>query len=418
MKEKNCPITFMEILDSISEKHCVTELSFWIQRILLGGVFVSFFLGCTPMKDISRSIGTPDFEEIDGSLLYDYNPETKLGNKIFGTIVCDFENDNPGRNSHGGPVAMEYANSDLIMFHTNTNGHSLEGWSEFALSKDGGKTWKRNNKFKYSYDSYQNNSKRPAWVEQGLVTSKGTVVLFITHFQLPENIRTNSGFMRSLDHGRTWEEYQPFDGGFVGYPTSVAVKGDTSFVLFDPDNGPHTLYVSTDDGRSWHKRSTLSLDDLKWYGTMCFMDDGRLIAGAYDSKDEEHFYYCISENSGNIWGEQKRAYVDKKIRDPEIACVEGRYYLHGRSGHSGKEAHQFVLYQSGDGENWGKGTIISSDTRGPDGYSDNCIVNKYKKDVPNELMVGYSIVYEPYKNRNTNEYVFFIKVMPGADSLK
>jgi hypothetical protein len=33
-------------------------------------------------------------------------------------------------------------------------------------------------------------------------------------------------------------------------------------------------------------------------------------------------------------------------------------------------------------------------------------------------MVGYSIVYEPYKNRNTNEYVFFIKVMPGADSLK
>lgn len=389
-----------------------------LKLILPAGLIVLILSGCSQKLFENRKVIPPDFEVSDGSIIYDYNPGTKLGDKVYGTIVCDFENDQPGRNSHGGPIAIEYANGDLIMFHTNTIGHSLDGWSEYALSKDGGRTWKRNNIFKYSYDTYLNDPQNPAWVEQGLVTSKGTVVLFISHFKIPGNIRTNSGFMRSLDHGSTWSEYQPFDGRFFGYPTSVAVKGDTSYVLFDVDNGPHILYISFNDGKSWHQRSTLPLDNAKWYGTMSFMGDGRLMAGAYDSKDEEHFYYCISDNNGKSWGEQKSAFVDKKVRDPELAYLEGRYYLHGRSGHSGEGAHRFVLYQSADGENWGPGTIISSDINGPDGYSDNCIINKYRKDVPQELMVGYSIVYEPYKNRNTNEYVFFVKSLPKADSLK
>ena len=151
---------------------------------------------------------------------------------------------------------------------------------------------------------------------------------------------------------------------------------------------------------------------------MCLMEDGRLLAGAYDSKDENHFYYCISKDQGHTWGEQKRAYVDKKIRDPEVAYLAGRYYLHGRSGNSGKYGNRFVIYQSEDGENWGEGIIVNNDVNGPDGYSHNCIINKYKKDVPNELMVLYSIIYEPYKKRNTNEYVFFVKPLSEPGHLK
>lgn len=395
-------------IGTFSAKHYVANLATKIKLILLIWGVILLSLGCAQNKEVSVIAPDPVFEEMDGSLIYDYNPETRVGDKVYGTIVCDFENDNPGRNSHGGPVAMEYANGDLVMFHTNTSGHNEDGWSEYALSKDGGRTWSKNNKFKYSYNAYQNNQDRPAWVEQGLVTNMGTVVLFVTQIKTP-GARTGSGIMRSFDHGTTWTEYQPIDRDFVGYPTSVAVNGDINYVLFDSNSGPHVLYVSTDDGQSWEKRSTLPLDNSKWYGAMCFMEDGRLLAGAYETYDERHFHYCISENQGKTWGEQKRAYVDKKIRDPELAYLDGRYYLHGRSGQSGKGAHRFVLYQSDDGENWGEGTIISSLAVGPDGYSDNCIINKYKKDVPNELMVGYSILYEPFEDWNTNEYVFFVK---------
>jgi hypothetical protein len=392
-----------------SSQTCKWSIKINSIRLMAVLLCASLLFSCTP-------INAQDYEKINNALVYDYNPTTKLGDKIFGTVVCDFEHDNPGRNSHGGPIALEYANSDLVAFHTNTDGHSINGWSEYTLSKDGGRTWKMYNKFKYSYDTYQLNPNRPAWVEEGLVTGKGTVVLFITHFKRPENSRTNSGFMRSYDNGATWTEYQPLDGSFVGYPASVAVDKDTSYVLFDT-NGPHVLYVSTDDGKTWSKRSTLPLDDAKWYGAMCFMNDGRLLAGAYVGGDENHFFYCISKDKGLTWGEQKRAYVDKKIRDPEVACLDGKYYLHGRAGSSGEYGNCFVLYQSEDGENWGEGIIVSSEPNGPDGYSSNCIINKYKKDVPNELMVVYSILYEPYQKRNTNEYVFFIKPMPKSGPL-
>jgi hypothetical protein len=141
---------------------------------------------------------------------------------------------------------------------------------------------------------------------------------------------------------------------------------------------------------------------------MCLGADGRLIAGAYTQKDEGHFHYCISADGGTTWSEQKAAVVDKAIRDPELAYVGGRYYLHGRSGHHGSGAHRFVLYASENGEKWSEGIVISGDTRSPDGYSHNCVVRK--GDGPPELMVLYSIIYE---GRDTNEYVFFVR--PGDE---
>ncbi len=373
--------------------------------------FVLYTLVFFACERTTRFIDAPHYEKINGAMIYDYDPSTRLGDEIYGTIVADFENDHPGRNAHGGQIAMEYANGDLVVFYSNADGHTIDGWSEYSISKDGGRTWDMYNKFKYSYDTYQNSSKQRVRVEEGLVTSKGAVVLFMAHFYL-DHARTNSGFMRSYDHGVTWSEYQPVDGSFVGYSASVEVDGETNFVLFDDAdmrNGPHVLYVSTDDGRSWDKRSTLPLDNSAWYGALCFMEDGRLLAGAYKTEDEYHFYYCISDDQGHTWSEQRRTYLDKKIRDPELAYLAGHYYLFGRSGHSGEGSRRFVMYQSEDGENWGEGIIVSSLAKGLDGYTHNTIINKYNDDIPNELMVNYSIMYEGYQDRNTNSYVFFIR---------
>ena len=348
---------------------------------------------------------------IDDALIYDHDSATNVGDDVFGNVICDFEKDAPGRNSHGGPVCMEYPNGSIVAFHTNASDHNLDGWSEYAVSKDGGKTWEKYKKFDYSHDAYRKDPKRPAWVEEGLVTERGTIVLFITHFA-ENGQRVRSVFMRSRDNGSTWTDRRPIDREFVGYPAAAAVLGDTNYVLFDSLAGPHVLYVSTDDGRTWRKRSTLTLDNSKWYGALCIMGDGRLFAGAYASNDEDHLHYCISEDAGHRWSEQQRARVDKKIRDPELAYIGGKYYLHGRSGHHGKGAHRFVLYQSDDGTNWKSGVVVSGQQKGPDGYSHNCIINKWDPGTPNELMIEYSI---QYSGRDTNEYVFFIRPQTKSD---
>ena len=366
------------------------------------------------------TIFSQDYEPIDGALIYDHDPTTKLGDDVFGTLISDLENDFPGRNSHGGPVCMEYPNGQIVAFNTNTSDHNIDGWSEYAVSRDGGKSWEMYNRFPYSFEAYQRDPSRPAWVEAGLVTQKGTVVVFITHFINEPGVkdnRTMSGFMRSFDHGVSWTTYESVDGTHIGYPVGTAVDGSTNYIVYDSnepgqkakEGGPHVLYVSTDNGRSWKKRSTLSLEKDTWYGALTLMKDGGLLAGAYLTKDEDHFYYCISTDQGHTWTKQQKAHVDKKIRDPELAYLGGRYYLHGRSGSYGEGTDRFVLYQSSDGENWGSGIIVSSDSVSHDGYSTNCQINTYENNVPKELMVQYSITY---KGHDTNEYVFFIKPEP------
>ena len=129
------------------------------------------------------TIFSQDYESIDGALIYDHDPSTKLGDDVFGTLISDLEHDSPGRNSHGGPVCMEYPNGQIVAFNTNTSDHNLDGWSEYAVSRDGGENWKMYNKFQYSYKSYLKNPKQPFWVEQGLVTQSGTVVLFLSQLE-------------------------------------------------------------------------------------------------------------------------------------------------------------------------------------------------------------------------------------------
>ena len=374
----------------------------WIFRSVL-----LIFFAC-PYKGLAAE--TPSTPPLTDATIYDHDPTTNPGDDVFGDVICNMQQDAPGRCSHGGPVCMQYPDGSLVAFHTNASDHNLDGWSEYAVSKDGGKTWQKYNKFAYSHETYQKDPKRPAWVEEGLVTNSGTVVLFVTHFD-EKSRRVKSVVMRSTDNGSTWTDATPLDADFVGYPTAVAVSGDTNYVLFDSVAGPHVLYVSTDDGKTWQKRSTLTLDNRAWYGAMCIMADGRLLAGAYVTDDEEHLYYCISNNNGQTWSEQKRARVDKKVRDPELACLAGKYYLHGRSGHHGEGAHRFVLYQSDDGIHWNTGLIVSGQTQGPDGYSHNCIICSDDPDTPDQLMIEYSI---QYADRDTNEYVFFIK--PNTDS--
>ncbi len=356
----------------------------------------------SPERQVSE-----DREGFEGALIYAHNSIATLGDDVFGDVIADFRDPSNGRLrcSHGGPVCMEYANGTIVAFYANTSSHNVDGWSEYAFSKNGGKTWDKYHPFPYSRQAYEKDPKRPVWIEEGLVTEKGTAVLVLTDFANGE--RVGNSVMRSHDNGATWTDPAPVASEAIGYPAAVAVSGGANYVLFDCLNGYHEFYVSTDEGQAWRKSSTLPLQKDAWYGAMCFMKDGRLLAGAYVTQDENHFYYCISQDAGRTWGEQQKAYLDKKIRDPELASIDGKYYLHGRSGHSGDGSGRFVIYQSDDGIRWKSGVIVSGDKRHPDGYSHNCIINKHDDDASNdELMIQYSIIYTPPR---TSTYVFFVK---------
>ena len=164
-----------------------------IIRATVSVIAVMILLGCGT-GDVAQDTSPDEAVDpgrIDGARIYDYDPSTELGDDIFGDIIADLENDAPGRCTHGGPVCMEYADGRIVAFHTNTTDHNLDGWTEYAESSDGGRTWKRYNKFQYSYDQYDPDRKRSVWVEEGLVTEKGTAVLFLTHFKFGEGKRDN-----------------------------------------------------------------------------------------------------------------------------------------------------------------------------------------------------------------------------------
>ena len=265
----------------------------------------------------------PDQQNIDGAVIYDHDPSTTLGDDVFGTVIADFSDPpdgpypGPDRCSHGTPVCMEYANGTVVAFYANTSEHNVDGWCEYAFSKDGGRTWDKYHPFPYSHEAYKKDPKRPVWIEEGLVTEKGTVVLLLTHYDLEGVDKRNSGktatrrteisIMRSHDHGVTWSDPAPVADEPVGYyPGAVAVKGTVNYVLFDGNSqvgmydADHELWVSADDGQTWRKRSTLPLQTNAAYGAMCFGKDGRLVAGAAIYHDPHHLYYCISEDDGRM----------------------------------------------------------------------------------------------------------------------
>ena len=118
---------------------------------------LAFLVGWTcveSIQDLRAQKETTQYERIDGAVIYDHDPSTKLGDDIFGTVIAYFKNDAPGRCSHGGPVCMEYANGNIVAFYANTSDHNLDGWSEYAISKDRGKTWDKYNKLPYSFEAY------------------------------------------------------------------------------------------------------------------------------------------------------------------------------------------------------------------------------------------------------------------------
>ncbi|MGI6539127.1 MAG: sialidase family protein [Caldicoprobacterales bacterium] len=332
-------------------------------------------------------------------------------------------NEAAGRSGHGGNTITECKNGDILCFYSNVSGeiflgHGVAGWSEFRRSTDGGKTWSEPCIFDYSKKMWDGDECYSALVVSAVTAPNGTLVAIVARFENEKWIkRFPPVYLLSYDNGYTWSEPREIDNSASVHDLSLTYDGsfvhdDTIYVVFiggagDMCPGPYSLYVSTDNGETFNKRSNLPFDHLYNYGTGTVLDDGSIIVYAYpwdetEKTDEHNLPYVISRDGGYTWSEVKTAYFEKRLRNPQLSEKIGDYYfMHGRSGSMGDDPCHLVLYTSKDGINWDSGIFLNRGGRDADSYSANAVIGKHDESKPKKLLIQSSIAYDGRCKVNT-----------------
>ena len=342
-----------------------------------------------------------------------------------GIMFADLEK--LGRSGHLGHALVEYAPGKVLAFYPSCSaedprwkGHSGFGWMEYKRSLDGGETWSGPIVEPHSKALFDEGIGRTHMCEKAIVTDSGRIYLYYLTCDMKVNGHIWEPYYEpyyafSDDGGETWSEkrivtYRP------GRIYDVIYKDGVIYVLFfaNPElpgiahvtEHELQLLVSTDGGETYDLRSVMPFQSMKYsfYGTMEFMPDGRLIVYTYDENDEFNLKYCVSSDNGCTWPvNNRRAFFEKCIRNPQLKYYKGKYFLHGRSGGRGPNPAHFILYTSDDGMNWDSGSYLRMRSAGTGAYSNNLIV--HAPDGRERLMIQTSHAY--FENR-TNVIMFWI----------
>lgn len=296
---------------------------------------------------------------------------------------------------------------------------------EYKRSEDSGRTWSDPKPLEYSKRIYDSGAGRSVMCEKALRTSDGTILLFnLECGNIPE---TNFGWqplavpslLCSSDGGRTWEG--PFPMGdepgriwdaiyHEGVVYLLELRNDSKIHWYGnlPEHH-YSLYVSTDQGRSFVRRSILPFDFMeRGYGTLAILPTENLIAYIYNQRDEKNLEYTISDDNGHTWKKVKTTFFAKRIRNPQIIAFRDGYVLHGRSGNEGEDSDvgHLVIYRSRDGIHWDEGRYLKMRTAGSGAYSNSLLVHQQDGRRGERLLIQASHAYEC--NR-TNIYQWWIK---------
>jgi hypothetical protein len=301
-----------------------------------------------------------------------------------------------GRSGHLGHALFQNAKGEVFAFYPDCTGddlggHSAVGWMEYKVSGDGGESWAASRPLELSKRVFEAGEGRSVFSEKAVVTDSGAVVLF----HLVCDISTDPVWQpywvplatRSGDGGHTWSAPQEvgeergriYDARFIDgviYALKFSNDATVDYCGALPEHR-YKLFVSVDDGLSFVERSILPFDTMgRCYGTLGVLPDGALIAYVYNAKDEFAEDYCISSDGGVTWSPPGVTRVSRRLRNPQMAELDGHYFLHGRSGSHGTEDEKghFILYHSLDGLNWDDGTYLVRRTHGYGAYSNNTIV--------------------------------------------
>lgn len=306
------------------------------------------------------------------------------------------------RSGHMSHAMVEYAPGKILDFNSNCSpvrmrGHAAYGWIEYRYSEDNGASWGEIHELPYAKQAFLDGLFTVS-VEKAVVCKDGTIVAFgLRNDPLGEICCEPWGIpvaFRSLDQGKTWEEAKECSP-WRGRVYDAVVHNDSIYFLeFCNANFTGTLpehvyrvYRSDDHGVTFYEVGPVDIDGIgRGYGSMLFRPDGSLIVYAYNINDECHMDAAVSSDLGKTWKRYPACYVDKGIRNPQTAILDGVYILHGRA----KGGVGFVFYTSSDGLNWDEGLLLEAEKR-MCYYSNNLVLNAGNG--KSKLLVQYSDTY-------------------------
>ncbi len=354
-----------------------------------------------------------------------------------------------GKSGHGNNSITECQNGDLVAFYSVTgigkdhwDGHGVGGWSEYRRSTDGGLTWSKPTVFDYSRRMWDGDEVCSALVYSLVTAPNGTLIATVIRYANVgwKKQRTPVYFL-SDDHGHTWKGPHEFDESATvddisfTMNTSFVHDGEV-FIVFRggtsnmTPGGPQTLWVSSDDGKSFSQRSILPFDHATYYWAAGALDDGEIIVYTYDAHlktvdktAEQNIPYVTSKDGGRTWSEVHTTHFGKGIRNMQLSGKLGeRYFIQGRSGSNSRVLvsddpgpNNFVLYSSPDGIHWDDGIVLMSRSQTPgsgDCYSANEVIGKYDPATPERLLIHSDVSYGG--GRITNMHQWWVTTTPWA----
>lgn len=327
--------------------------------------------------------------------------EGKAKNIKLGEPILYIDNEARNRSGHMGHPMLNLGNGKIIDFNSNVSaircdGHSGFGWMEYRISEDYGETFGDFNELQYTKEVLLDGI-YSAVIETAVACDDGTIVAFCNLFSQENAVCCNPygkpTYIRSTDGGKTWEDVRPLSN-YEGRVYSSCYHNGIIYVLefcnrevlgATPED-LYRIFSSTDNGKTFSELCVVPFESTKgrFYGTMDFDDNDNLYVYAYNEDSETELDYAMSCDNGKTWAKTGTCHLAKKIRNPQVALLDGQFILHGRK--SGTE-NSFVLYTSNDGIVWDEGTIIAGPFPAISFYSNNVIINKDGKD---RLLIQYS----------------------------
>ena len=338
-----------------------------------------------------------------------YEKLQALANGLAGKMTMFVNHEANGRSGHLSHALAEYKKGSVIAFYSNCSGkrnrwapgHNGFGWLEYKRSSDGGRTWDEPRVFPYSWESFLD---EPFTVscEKAVSTQENEIVALCIRNLNPNGWEPylEPVAVRSEDGGETWQaptvicdkKGRIYDAVVRDGVIYLLLLANDDFLATKPEHR-YYIYKSEDHGRSFSLWGELPGDTKDHaYGSMAVREDGTLICYEYDSSDEFNLVYHISGDMGKTWKESGKSFCAKRIRNPQIARVNGGYILHGRAGCMTKDLPMhFVLYTGTDGIHWDEGRYIYADEGQTAYYSNNLVLDN--GDGTQRILIQASIPY-------------------------
>ena len=323
-----------------------------------------------------------------------------------GNLFVDHEKNH--RSGHLSHALAEYKKDSVIAFYSNCSGkrnkwapgHNGFGWLEYKRSQDGGFTWDDAKIFPYSWESFLN---EPFTVscEKAVSTQENEIVALCIRNLNPNGWEPylEPVVVRSEDGGETWSDAtllcdkkgRIYDAIVQDGNIYVLMLANDDFLAVKPEHR-YYIYKSEDHGKTFFLQGELPGDtNGHAYGTMTIRDNA-LLCYEYDSNNEYNLVYHISYDMGKTWAENGKSFCAKRIRNPQIAKVNGGFLLHGRAGCMSQELPMhFVLYTSKDGMHWDEGRYIYESEGKTAYYSNNLVIDG--KNGEQNVLIQASVPY-------------------------